>query len=169
MTLWRVLLLASLAVAGFARESDRDPVTERDGQPLITHHKSEDPEMAAAMEKARSTLSTFESRLKNPPATQTRISLKGRFEDDGHVEHMWIEDVEVTRRGYRGRLSNLPLDITSITLGDTVTVPKDRVSDWFAIDDGKLVGGYTLRLQRARLPPDKRAAFDQSVQFVIAD
>ncbi len=63
--------------------------------------------------------------------------------------------IEVTRRGYRGRLSNLPLDITSITLGDTVTVPKDRVSDWFAIDDGKLVGGYTLRLQRARLPPEQ--------------
>jgi uncharacterized protein YegJ (DUF2314 family) len=125
--------------------------------------------MAAAMAKARASLPTFEERLRKPPATQTRLSLKGRFEDDGHVEHMWIEDVEITPQGYRGRLANNPLDIRSLKLDDRVTVPRERVSDWLAVDDGKLVGGYSLRLQRARLPADKRAEFDASISFVIEE
>jgi hypothetical protein len=35
------------------------------------------------------------------------------------------------------------------------------------IDDGKLVGGETLRVLRATLSPTERADFDKSVPFVV--
>jgi uncharacterized protein YegJ (DUF2314 family) len=165
----RILLLSLVAVASHASEPDTTTVTEREGQPMVTYFKDSDPLMAAAQNKARSTLAEFEKRLTDPPATQDRISLKGRFEEDGNVEHMWIEDVVITNEGYHGRLANHPVDIKGIDVGDMVTVTRERVSDWFAVDAGKLVGGHTLRLQRSRMPPDKQAMFDASVDFVIED
>lgn len=165
----RIVVLLLCVAACAAAEADERTVTEREGQRLVTHFRNSDPEMQAAMVRARESLKEFEKRLAQPPAAQTRISLKGRFEEDGHVEHMWVEDVVVTPQGYRGRLGNQPLEIQSIDAGDQVLVPRDRVSDWFAVDDGKLVGSYTLRLARSRLPVDKRAAFDASVEFEIED
>jgi uncharacterized protein YegJ (DUF2314 family) len=163
----RVMLLSLVAIAGQAKEPDTATVTERDGQPMVTYFKDSDPKMAEAQNKARATLPEFERRLQDPPATQTRISLKGRFEEDGNVEHMWIQDVVITNDGYHGQLANHPLEIKGIDVGDLVTVPRELVSDWYAVDGGKLVGGYTLRLQRSRLPPERQAAFDASVDFVI--
>jgi uncharacterized protein YegJ (DUF2314 family) len=165
----RFLLLALCALTCVAAEPDTTTVTEREGEPLVTYFREKDPAMRAAQEQARATLAEFEKRLAHPPATQTYISLKGRFEEGDAVEHMWIDDVVVTPAGYRGRLGNKPLEIKSIDVGDEVTVPRERVSDWFAVDRGKLVGGYTLRLQRSRLPADKRAQFDEQVGFVIED
>jgi uncharacterized protein YegJ (DUF2314 family) len=73
---------------------------------------------------------------------------------------MWVEDVVITTGGYRGKLGNEPLEITSLKLGQEVLVPLERVSDWMAVDDGTLVGGFTLRVLRDRMPADERAAFD---------
>jgi uncharacterized protein YegJ (DUF2314 family) len=121
------------------------------------------------MRKARDTLPEFEKRLSQPPPTQQHIGLKGRFEEDGEVEHMWINDIEVTADGYRGRLGNQPVHITSIDEGSEVLVTREKVSDWLAIDDGRLVGGFTLRVQRERMSPEQRAEFDARANFSIED
>jgi uncharacterized protein YegJ (DUF2314 family) len=82
---------------------------------------------------------------------------------------MWVKDVEVTAKGYRGTLANSPLNIQSMDSGDVVLVRRDEVSDWMAVDDGKLVGGYTIRLMRDRVGAERRAEFDDSLSFVIED
>ena len=48
-------------------------------------------------------------------------------------------------------------------------VKREMVSDWLAIDDNKLVGGFTLRVQRERMTPGQRAKFDATMNFVIED
>ncbi|MDF3020260.1 MAG: hypothetical protein K0Q92_1563 [Steroidobacteraceae bacterium] len=167
MKLASLLMLSMFALAACAKESA--PVTEREGEPMVTGFNAEDEGMNAAMRKARNTLAEFEARLSKPPATQQHIGLKGRFEEDGNVEHMWIDDIEITAEGYRGKLGNHPVDIQSIDVGSEVLVKRENVSDWMAIDDGKLVGGFTLRVQRGRMTPEQRADFDASADFVIED
>jgi uncharacterized protein YegJ (DUF2314 family) len=163
-----LLLLSSLFVMASARSEDAaadreaETVTERPGEPEVRNFRGDDPEMNAAMREARATLPEFEKRLKQPPPTQEYISLKGRFEEDGHVEHMWLEDVQITPQGYRGKLGNRPVYIQSIGEGSEVEVTRAKVSDWMAIDAGKLVGGYTVRVQRARMSDAERAQFDAS-------
>ena len=161
--------LFSLLMLGGCSGSETPPVTEREGEPLVTSFSAGDAQMNAAMEKARGTLSQFEERLAHPPASQSYIALKGRFEEDGVVEHMWVSDVEVTPEGYRGKLGNEPVNLVKVVLGQPVLVRREEVSDWMAVDDNALVGGYTLRVQRAQLPADKRAEFDASVGFRIED
>jgi uncharacterized protein YegJ (DUF2314 family) len=138
-------------------------------EPLVTSFATEDAQMNAAMEQARASLPKFEERLANPPASQSYIALKGRFEEDGTVEHMWIGDVAVSGEGYRGKLGNNPVYLKKIQMDQSVLVKRTDVSDWLAIDDGRLVGGYTLRVQRDRLPADKRAEFDSQMGFRIED
>ncbi len=167
MKLASLILLSMFTMSACAKEPA--PVTKRDGEPLVTGFKAEDEEMNAAMRKARDTLPEFEKRLSKPPATQQHIGLKGRFEEDGEVEHMWIDEIEITADGYRGKLGNHPVHITSIDEGSEVLVAREKVSDWMAIDDGKMVGGYTLRVQRGRMTPEQRAAFDASADFIIED
>jgi len=167
MKLAILILLSMFTLSACAKEPA--PVTEREGEPLVTGFKAEDKEMNAAMRKARDTLPEFEKRLTQPPATQQHIGLKGRFEEDGEVEHMWINEIEITPDGYRGKLGNHPVNITSIDEGSEVLVTREKVSDWLAIDDGKLVGGFTLRVQRERMSPEQRAEFDASANFSVED
>lgn len=160
------LLLAFQLVA--CSPADPEPRTiEREGNPPVTPIPAEDAVMNIAMQRARDTLDEYRGRLTNPPPTQTYLSLKAQFEDDDYVEHMWIRDVEITETGFRGRLGNEPVNITSVAFGDVVEVPVAKVSDWMAVDDGRLVAGYTLRVLRDRMPPAQREAFDSNLDFVI--
>jgi uncharacterized protein YegJ (DUF2314 family) len=57
--------------------------------------------------------------------------------------------------------------IETLKEGDSVEISDSDVSDWMAIDDGRLVAGYTLRVIRDRMPADERAAFDAQMEFSI--
>ena len=119
------------------------------------------------MSRGRSTLDEFEQRLASPPASQGYIAIKGRFEEDGSVEHIWLDDVAVLPEGYRGKVGNTPVYITRLAPGQEVIVSRADVSDWMAVDDGKLVGGYTIRVLRDRLSDAQRAEFDASTGFKV--
>ena len=40
-----------------------------------------------------------------------------------------------------------------------------QITDWMYIDKGRLVGGYTTRLIRARMTPAERAALDKASPY----
>jgi len=166
-----IALLAGLAFAGCSRPEDsrvemRDAVA---GNHSIIDFEDDDAQMNAAMEQARSTLNEFERRLSNPPATQTEIGLKGRFQSGKIVEHMWVGDITLAGDGYHGRLKNDPDHLPSLVYGQAVVVPRASVSDWFAVDAGKLVGGYTMRVIRSRLSPEDRIRFDAENSVHVTD
>lgn len=163
-----LLVLACLAFLACDRQKVGD-VVEREGEAPVSVIDEDDAEMIEAIRKARVSLDEFESRLSNPPSTQTYISLKGRFERKGSVEHIWLNDVTVTAEGYRGRIGNEPLDIPDLEMGQEVLLPRADVSDWMAIDDGRLIAGYSVRLLRSRAPPEIRAQFDAANNFIIED
>ena len=52
-------------------------------------------------------------------------------------------------------------------VGDELHAPVDQISDWMYVEDGKLVGGYTLRVVRDSLTEEQQAAFDSNLPFKI--
>ena len=74
-----------------------------------------------------------------------RYVIKTGFEEDGEVEHMWVQ-VDDFKDGYFiGRLANEPGTIKSIKYADPVSVFRDDVEDWI-LDDfltGTKVGGFS--------------------------
>lgn len=157
------LMLLSACSKGY------DEATGSHGEAGSARAEADDREMNAAMAEARRTLVEFERRLGNPTSTQTMAIIKGRFTQGDKVEHMWLNQIAVTPEGYRGVLGNDPYELTSVKAGETLVVGRESVSDWIIVDDGKLVGGYTMRVLRSRLPAQERAAFDEQNGIRIED
>jgi len=129
----------------------------------------DDREMNAVIAEARRTIGEFKSRIASPAATRTQASIKAKFEEAGKVEHIWLDDVRVTQDSFEGVIGNTPVDIDRLKLGETVRVRLEDISDWMIVDDGKLIGGRSIRLFRSRMKPDERAAFDREMPFKIED
>jgi uncharacterized protein YegJ (DUF2314 family) len=133
----------------------------------FTYVAEDDPKMAAAIEKARSTVDTFIAALKSPKAGQSAFSIKKEFADGDGREHMWLTPVTYDGQNFHGTINNIPELVKSVEIGQAVTVAPSEISDWMYIDNGKLVGGETMRALRNAATPAERAEFDKSVPFVI--
>ena len=108
-----------------------------------------------------------------PPQAQARFMVKASFAadpgSDVDGEQLWIEDVSIEGDAIEGRVANDPTYIARLNFGDTVSLSRDDVSDWYYVDNGLLVGGHTLRVFRARMTAEARAKFDAESGFVIND
>jgi uncharacterized protein YegJ (DUF2314 family) len=144
-----------------------DPVIRRVGMPDVSGVKSDDREMNTAILQARQSVGQFIERLQSPPPAQTRASLKVPLVEGGQVEHVWLTDVRYTSGRLWGRINNYTAVVTSWGMNDSVSVAPDEISDWMAVDSGRLVGGYTIRQLGSRMPPEERAAFDQELGFRV--
>jgi len=47
------------------------------------------------------------------------------------------------------------------------SVKPNEISDWLNIDNGKLVGGYTVRVHYNELSPQQKQEFDRRADFKI--
>jgi uncharacterized protein YegJ (DUF2314 family) len=117
--------------------------------------------------KAQATIGEFIQRLDHPPASQTDIGLKVRLTDGHQVEHVWLANVRHAGNRFSGIINNTVEKLADRQIGDSVTVGLHQVSDWLAIDAGRLIGGYSIRLLRDRMSPAERAKFDQQVPFRV--
>ncbi len=149
-----MLALALLAGCGAKHPADR-----------VTTVEDDDPQMNAAIDKARSSVNSFIQALKSPKPGQAGFSVKKPFQDDHGGEHIWLTPVQYDGQNFQGMVNNEPVTVKNVKFGDRVSVAPTEISDWMYIDNGRLVGGETLRVLRNTLSPQERAEFDQSMPF----
>jgi uncharacterized protein YegJ (DUF2314 family) len=117
--------------------------------------RSDDPEMTAAIKKARATIATFWKAHAAPPPGVRNFALKVAITEPGNdqTEHFWLIKV---RKEAEGRLSGLvnndPNHIKSVRMGQRYTFNQGMISDWMFLRNGKIVGAWTLRVIIKRLP-----------------
>jgi uncharacterized protein YegJ (DUF2314 family) len=160
--MWRAaffLLVFAAIVGGCSRSSPS-------GLP-VTYVDDDDPQMKAAIEKARATLPDFVRALQSPKPSQRGFSIKTPITDGTHTEHMWLQPVTFDGKQYRGTVDNQPEKVTGVKLGSIRSIDPHQVTDWMYIDNGKLVGGYTIRVVREKLGPKERDDFDKNAPFVL--
>jgi uncharacterized protein YegJ (DUF2314 family) len=126
-----------------------------------------DPGMQEAARKARTTIGDFIEMMKNPKQTISYFALKVRCEENGTVEHVWLNFITYDGTEFEGNIANDPLALRTYSFGKTVRVSADRISDWMVIDDGFLVGGYTLHVLRNRMTEQEKKAFDEKGGFKV--
>ncbi len=124
--------------------------------------------MKMAAHKAQVSLDEFDERLAHPPSGQTRIGLRGIFESQGETEYLWLRNVTIMPGGYRGMITTPPT-LPGFALDQEVVLPRDAVADWYAVENGYLIAGYSLRLMRSRLSPEARARADQQSGYIIEE
>ncbi|HMF17490.1 MAG TPA: DUF2314 domain-containing protein [Gemmataceae bacterium] len=153
-----IVLFFVFAVFGCGKESVPDKVIPVAG---------DDPRMNAAIDKARATVKTFIDALQSPKPGQQGFSVKVVFTDGDNDEHMWLLPVRYDGKKFRGTVNNAPQTVKNIKMGQRVTVEPSKISDWMFVENGKLVGGHTVRVLRDAMTPADRAEFDKTAEFII--
>ena len=119
---------------------------------------NQDPAMKAAVLKARRTLPQFWRMIKRPPEGVSNFALKVaiRSPTETFVEHFWLVALKPEKnRQISGRINNQPKYVTSVRFGQRYTFDRQAISDWMYIQNGKIVGNWTLRPLLNRMPKTK--------------
>ncbi|WP_421943564.1 YegJ family protein [Pedobacter sp.] len=143
-------------------------VEERKGEPDMVYVPNEDELMNWAIEKAKLTLWYFEESLSNPQPHQVYFSVKVHIIDGENGEHIWLTEPHFDDEGNLfGTVGNEPVNVTTVKLNQKIGIERDLISDWMTIENGKLIGGYTIRAIRDGVPDKEKAAFDNSIGLYI--
>jgi uncharacterized protein YegJ (DUF2314 family) len=126
---------------------------------------ADDPAMTEAIAQARATLPEFVRILQQPLAGHRDFSIKAFFPD--LLEHMWIANVVWADGVFNGNLGNEPRSPSTMKIGDPVSIPEERVTDWKYIQHDLLVGGYSIRLLLSRMDDATRKALLAQADFRI--
>ncbi|HLP83124.1 MAG TPA: DUF2314 domain-containing protein [Phycisphaerales bacterium] len=131
----------------------------------VVSFKEDDAGMAAAIAQARQTTDTFLARLNQPSTPNDYVAVKIALPTtDGSLEHIWCGNVQFANGVFTATIANDPRD-TQYKFGQQVTAPKAEISDWMYVQDGKLVGGYTIRYMHSTMTPDEQTKFREGMPF----
>lgn len=102
-----------------------------------------DPDMAAAMRRARDTLPEFLSLWRAPRASTRLFSVKIAIRDNGVAEYFWIEPFVEKDGHFSGTIDNTPETVRNVKLGDTITFDEQQIVDWTYLDGKQMKGNFT--------------------------
>lgn len=142
--------------------------SSQSNNPPIISVQDDDAAMNAAIQKARDTVLTeFAPALKSHHPKQIGHSIKVAIKDGDKVEHLWLTPVTFEGQKFTGKVNNEPKDVKGVKLGTKYSVAPEEISDWMYIDDGKLVGGFSVRVLRDKMPEKERAEFEKGLPFKL--
>jgi uncharacterized protein YegJ (DUF2314 family) len=123
----------------------------------ITSVEENDPEMNAAIARARAELPTFWQKLEHPGPGESDFALKVKITDSHGVEHFWLTDLQGKDGKLTGTINNDPQTVQNVKLGDRIPIPEADITDWMYTRNGKMYGNGTVRPLLKRMPPEEAA------------
>jgi uncharacterized protein YegJ (DUF2314 family) len=161
-------MLALVATAWNAGCGQSDPeLADAESQPPVITVELEDPEMSKAVEDARLSVEQLIAALENPTPSKTYLGIKAKFVEGEVVEFMWLSDVTFDGDIFAGTVANNPRHLTGVRMMDRREVSPLEIEDWMIIDDGRLVGGYSMRVLAERMSPAERAEMERHMGFTF--
>jgi uncharacterized protein YegJ (DUF2314 family) len=133
----------------------------------LMHGTTNDPEIQAAIDKARVTLPEFLRALQNPAPNQRQFMVRKIFPaKDSKQQILWITDLTYDGKLLRGRVDdNTSQPGSGIPNDGRVSFPPAEIADWMYNEDGKAVGGFMLRVLKSRMTPEEWAPFERQFTF----
>lgn len=128
-----------------------------------------DIELDAAIQQARDSLDSFITKIAASHSNRTFVAVKVRFRPpDEASQDIWVDNVTYSDGGFRGDVGD---DIPGLKLeaGEPVRIEAEEIVDWMIVEDGKLIGGYTIRLAVRRMSPEERERFLETLDYSIED
>jgi uncharacterized protein YegJ (DUF2314 family) len=160
-------VIASLTLNAEAANVIAQELKKGSAEPEYFEVTKDHAAMHRAVIQARKTVGKFILALNHPAPGQQDFEVKKPFIQGDQVEHIWLSDVRFVGNRFQGRLDNQPRKIRGLKLGQLVSVNPDEISDWLYVDNGKLVGGYTVRAHYNELSPQQKQQFDRDADFKI--
>ncbi len=153
----RFALMICLLAAGCSREEEPLPQVE----PI----SSDDPELNAAMEKARASFQEFLTTSQDPDTMGAGFLAKVRVTEGDVSEDLWINGVRPEEEGYSGIVNESPMKLKDLEAFEEIRFTLNQVSDWQYFAEEKIVGAYTTQVMRSRMSEEERAEHDAMYPF----
>ena len=145
-------------------------------QPLFTAIRTDDPEMKRAYAQAAASIDIFRAHVLR--TGEHMCCAKLRFRDSDLSEHLgedrfvflWLNEVyyHAEETAFSGAFFELPPELTKWhQVGERLGFEADDIFDWMVNDQGRLNGGFTLRVTRERLPSSERPSYDRYAGITV--
>lgn len=137
--------------------------------PTVSNGLVLDAEMESAFQEARNSLDFFIEKIETPHPDRTYVAVKVRFFPPGDLpQDIWLDDAKYRNGSFRGIMGD---DIPALKLraGEEIVVPIGDLLDWMIVEDGKLIGGYTIRLAYERMSPAEKERFLEMIDYSLED
>ncbi|HLF72323.1 MAG TPA: DUF2314 domain-containing protein [Dehalococcoidia bacterium] len=124
--------------------------------------------LAQATAEAQTSLEDFIAALQENRPGRSGFAIMAPFASSGGGrEHVWLA-IHLYRDGaFYAEVTSDPVAASKIKAGQLFSVAEGQVTDWMYIEAERLVGGYSIRLERSRLAPEEREAFDRELPFRV--
>lgn len=113
--------------------------------PAVVPVRRSNDAMRVAMDAAQASLDQFLAIVGDPRPNQQKFLVRIFFVHQDQVEHIWMENLDMSSSPFSGALANDPR-LPGLAFGQRKTFVKDRITDWMYFEDGKMVGGYTTKV-----------------------
>jgi uncharacterized protein YegJ (DUF2314 family) len=145
-------ILASVFVGlSFSQTLADDPTIKFD---------TDDPEMNAAIQKARASLPKFWLKFTNHKIEEQGFNLKVRIVDYNGSEHFWCGDIKGEPAKPTCVIDNEPDTVESVKMGERIDVDTAAISDWMYTRGEKIIGGQTIKVMLPHLPPEEAKLYE---------
>ena len=131
--------------------------------PIFMAVAANDPLWRKTVLDAQASLPEFRSLLESEHASKWYPSIKTRITSGEDTALMWLSVVKVLSSGFLAELYEIPPEFEGVRVGDQRVVRDEEVLDWMMNQNGTLRGGFSVRYQRSKLPPEEWAEFDAYV------
>jgi len=68
-----------------------------------------------------------------------------------------------------GVVGNVPIDVKNVKVDQKIGIDRELISDWMIIENGRLIGGYTIRAIRDNFTGAELKNFDKGLGGMIVD
>ena len=146
---------------------------QKQDEPLFMAIPQTDSAFQSAYDRAAATLTQFIEHIQR--GGDASYSAKLRFRDPDESERLgedsfaflWLTGVEYhpIERVFSGTFFEVPTEFQKWhQVGQRLAFDPEDIFDWMALTkDGRLFGGYTLRVARSKLPESERADYDRYI------
>jgi uncharacterized protein YegJ (DUF2314 family) len=125
--------------------------------PTVDIEQSE-KELEKIADNAQRALPTFFRNLARPEAGADNFFVKYSLTtDDGSAEQVWLGGIRVKDGVYYGRLANTSDLPGGKKKNKLITFDPNKITDWMYIQDGKIIGGRSIKYLLEKIPEEKRA------------
>jgi len=137
-------------------------------EPLFVGVRGDDVEMRQAYAAAAASIEKFVEYIRS--GANITCAAKLRFKDptlseklgEDRFVYLWLANVQVLDDGpFLGTFFQVPAELSQWhQVGTHLQFEGADIFDWFVNEEGLMHGGFTMRVQRSRLPAGERPAFD---------
>jgi uncharacterized protein YegJ (DUF2314 family) len=140
------------------REMGRKP--DIDPGPRFDHVRSSDPVYQQTILDAQNSIEHFRAMLPSDGTGRADALIKTKLVDGEQSAFMWLKNTAVQGAYFTAELFEVPDTLPSYAIGDRFVVELEELLDWMVNESGRLIGGFSLRYNRAPLSDAEKRNFD---------